>query len=99
MAKKRVQEADAQFIPGHQDIIWLSGKVFTDRDFVDKIEEKGFESIYAECPYGDLTASQKRTFEDTFNRWEMRLLVRVWWLIYDYLRKNGKISATAPWRP
>ena len=84
----------------YRDILWLTGKVFTDRTFVNQIEEKGFDAIYNECPYGDLTYDQKSVFEDTFNRWEMRLLVRIWWLVYDHLRNRGVIrSASAPWRP
>jgi len=97
---KQITEADAQFIPGYQAITWLAGKVFTDRTFVDRIENEGFEAIYKECPYDDLADDQKAVFEDTFSRWEMRLLVRVWWLVYDHLRKHGKIQGVrSAWRP
>lgn len=85
---------------GYQDIIWLAGKVFIDEGFVDTIEEEGFEAVYSKCPYGDLTGDQKQVFEDVFNRWEARLLVRIWWLVYRYLRKyRGVSAASSPWRP
>lgn len=100
MSKRKKTKTKAQFVPGYQAISWLAGQVFIKREFVKVIEEKGFEAIYDECPYDDLTDDQKYTFEDTFNRREMRLLVRIWWIVYDHLRKHGRISATrAPWRP
>lgn len=99
MDKKR-GNASAQFVPGYQDIIWLAGRIFTDRQFMDRVEQDGFEAIYAQCPYGDLSDDQKKTFRDTFDRWEMRLLVRIWWVVYDHLRRHGKIAAASePWRP
>ena len=95
MAKKK-----AQVVPGFQDIVWLGGQVFENRGFVDRIEKEGFDAIFAECPYGDLTPDQKVRFRSVFDRWEMRMIVRIWWIMYDYLRKHGKIVATSePWRP
>lgn len=100
MSKRKRTNANAQFVPGYQAITWLAGQVFINREFVDQVENEGFDAIYDKCPHDDLTDDQRRTFEDTFGRWEMRLLVRVWWAVYDYLRKRGKIQATrAPWRP
>lgn len=84
----------------YQAITWLAGQVFINREFVDRLEKKGFEAIYKECPYDDLTPDQQITFEAAFNKWTLRLLVKVWWLVYDYLRKYGDLpSVRSPWRP
>jgi hypothetical protein len=97
----RRKSTEAECMPGYQDIIWLGGQVFENDEFVDRIENEGFDAIYAECPYGDLTNDQKARFEATFNRWEMKLIVRIWWVVYKHLRKHGKITGqlSAPWRP
>ena len=88
---------------GYEAIMWLTSKVFLDREFISRIEEHGFQAIYQECPYHDLTPEQRAAFEAAFSRWELRILVRIWWVIYERLRNRNKIpSASAPeaaWRP
>lgn len=87
-------------VVGYQAITWLAGQVFINREFVDEVEGNGFEAIYKECPYDDLTPDQRATFEAAFNKWQLRLLVRVWWVTYDYLRKHGSLPGVkSPWRP
>jgi hypothetical protein len=100
MPKKGPKKSKNKVVPGYQDITWLAGQVFLEREFVRTIEEQGFEAIYKTCPYGDLTSDQRATFEATFNDWRMRMLVRLWWIAYDYLRRRGKIPGVrGPWQP
>lgn len=98
-AESETVDASAQFVPGYQDITWLAGKVFIDRHFMDEIEEQGFDTVFDECPYGDLTPDQRVVFVEAFGRWELRMLVRIWWVVYDHLRKHSKIGQLVTWRP
>lgn len=93
MSRKKV-------VSGYQAISWLAGQTFINREFVGKVEKEGFEAIYKECPYDDLTPDQQATFKASFNKWQLRLLVKAWWRVYDYLRKRGDLpSVKSPWRP
>jgi len=85
---------------GYQDIVWLAGKVFLDRNFIKQIKSNGIDTVYEQCPYGDLSDEQRATFTDTFSRWEMRFLVHIWWMVYDHLRTRDKIiGVSEAWRP
>jgi hypothetical protein len=88
---------------GYKTFVWLAGMVFADRNFVAHVDEVGLDAVIAECPLGDdMSDEQKAAFSAAFNQAWLRLVVKLWWIIYDYLRKRGKIpgAATAsPWRP
>ncbi len=84
----------------HQDIAWLSGLVFIDRDFVKRADEEGLDKVFARCPYGDLTESERETFTAAFKHSELREVVATWWKAYDKAREAGEIPQTrAPWSP
>lgn len=86
---------------GYMTFMWLTSKVFIDRDFVALIDRQGLDAVIASCPLGDdMSAGQKRSFMAAFKNWRLRLLVKIWWIVYDDLRRRGKIPAAAsPWRP
>ena len=75
----------------HQDILWLTGQVFLSRDFVKEAEEKGLDAIFAACPYGDLTESEKATFKAAFENESLKKVVKKWWKAYDEQRKAGVV--------
>lgn len=87
---------------GYMTFMWLTWKVFVDREFVAKVDKEGLDVIIATCPLGDdMPPKQKIAFEAAFkDRW-MRLAVKLWWLVYDFRRKGGHIPQVqaAPWRP
>lgn len=76
-------------LTGHQDILWLAGQVFLTRDFVQEAKEKGLDAIFAACPYGDLTESEKATFKAAFEDKKLRKVVKKWWKAYDKQRETG----------
>jgi hypothetical protein len=78
-------------LKGHQDILWLAGQVFLCRDFVNDVEARGFEAIFAACPYGDLTAQEKAAFRSAFKNKQLREVVERWWKVYDEERSTGEI--------
>lgn len=83
----------------YQDIIWLAGQVFLSRDFVKTTDEKGLETLFAECPYGDLTDEQRAAFQAAFRNPRLRTVVEQWWEAYDQARAQGEIPAATPWGP
>ncbi|MGC9395639.1 MAG: hypothetical protein ACP5J4_12370 [Anaerolineae bacterium] len=78
-------------LKGHQDILWLAGHVFLCRDFVKDVEAKGFEAVFAACPYGDLTEQEKAAFRSAFEDKQLHKVVERWWEVYDKGRKEGRI--------
>ncbi|MBN2393721.1 MAG: hypothetical protein JXR84_23515 [Anaerolineae bacterium] len=70
-------------LKGHQDMLWLAGQVFLCRDFVKEVEAEGFETVFATCPYGDLTEQEKAAFRSAFEDKELRKVVKRWWKVYD----------------
>jgi hypothetical protein len=83
----------------YQDIIWLAGQVFLSRDFVKTTDERGLETLFAECPYGDLTDEQRAAFRAAFQNPRLRAVVEQWWGAYDRARADGEIPETTPWGP
>lgn len=84
----------------HQDITWLSGLVFIDRNFVKRAEEEGLEKIFEQCPYGDLTESERETFAAAFKSKKLRKVVKKWWKVYDESREAGEVpEVRAVWSP
>lgn len=81
----------------YQDITWLAGRVFIQRDFVEMVEEKGLDYIFERCPYGDLTEEQKATFKAAFHSSRLREIVKKWWAVYDEEREGGKIPKAYYW--
>ena len=75
----------------HQDIAWLSGLVFIDRDFVKQADEEGLDKVFARCPYGDLSDDERATFAAAFKHPELREVVAAWWKAYDKAREAGDI--------
>lgn len=87
---------------GYKTFTWLAGMIFIDRDFVAHVDEVGLDAAIKECPLGnDMSDEQKASFKAAFNETWLRLVVKLWWIVYDYLRKRGKIpqAQAAPWRP
>lgn len=82
---------------GFQDIIWLAGQVFLWPDFVEQVDKKGLEAIFAECPYGDLTAEQKAAYTDAFTNPKLRKVVEQWWKAYQKAREEGEIVKAGYW--
>lgn len=78
-------------LKGHQDILWLSGQVFLSRHFIEEVEAQGLETIFAQCPYGDLTEEEKATFTAAFKDAKLHKLVEKWWKTYDEGRASGEI--------
>jgi hypothetical protein len=81
----------------YQDISWLAGQVFLRRNFVKEADEKGLTVIFKACPYGDLTETQKATFEAAFNNSKLRKVVETWWSTYDETRAAGEVPKATPW--
>lgn len=82
--------------------MWLTWKVFVDREFVAHVDEIGLDAAIDECPLGDdMPDEQKASFKAAFNDKWLRLAVKLFWLVYDFRRKRGAIPSVqaAPWRP
>ena len=89
-----------KFVKGYQAITWLVGHVFLDKRFVGRLDEEGLDAVLVDCPYDDLSSDQREAFEAMISRWEYRLLLHLFWAIYDYLRWRGVIPETLdPWMP
>ncbi len=85
---------------GYQGIIWLAGRVFLKRDFVDEYDEKGMDKLFEECPYKDLTEEQRTAFQICFKNSTLRKAVAEWWVAYDEAKEAGQIpSVKAAWEP
>lgn len=87
---------------GYMTFMWLTWKVFVDRHFVSHVDEVGLDTVIEECPFGDdMDDEQQAAFEAAFNERWLRLVVKLWWIAYDYARKRRRIpkAQAAPWRP
>jgi hypothetical protein len=84
---------------GYQDIIWLAGRIFLRRDFVEQADEKGLDAIFAECPYGDLDDDQRAAFEAAFHSPRLRKVVEQWWVAYDEAQDAGEVQPLGVWEP
>jgi hypothetical protein len=73
----------------HQDILWLAGQVLLSRNFVTEVETHNLESIFALCPYGDLTEQEKTVFRSAFKDEKLRHVIEQWWAVYDEERQAG----------
>ena len=78
-------------LKGHQDMLWLAGQVFLYRDFVKEVKAAGFETIFAACPYGDLTEEEKAAFRSAFEDKQLQKVVERWWKVYDEEREEGRV--------
>ena len=87
----------------YKTFIWLCGMVLADKGFVKHVDDVGLDAVIDECPFDDdLSDEQRESFEVAFNNKLLRLVVKVYWLVYDYLRNTGKVpsaSTRGPWRP
>ena len=75
----------------HQDLLWLAGQVLLSRNFVAEVEAGGLDSLFALCPYGDLTAQEKATFQSAFESGRLRQVIEQWWTVYDEERQAGVV--------
>ncbi|HOU14876.1 MAG TPA: hypothetical protein PKZ84_17345 [Anaerolineae bacterium] len=78
-------------LKGHQDMLWLAGQVFLSRNFVQEAEAQGLETVFAACPYGDLTEEEKAAFLSAFKNKRLQHVVKSWWHIYDEERESGVV--------
>lgn len=92
----------AKSMKGYESIMWLVASVMLKRDFAIHVEVRGVDEVMKDCPYHDLTAEQKATFEAALDQPLLKTLVRAWWEAYDGLRNIEAIPAAStkdPWWP
>lgn len=84
--------------PAHQAVIWLAGRVFTDRNFAERLDKEGLNAVMKECPVDDLTSNERKTFQACLKNAKLRAVADEWWATYDEERDSGDIpSVKAPW--
>lgn len=81
----------------YQDVTWLAGQVFLWRQFTPSAGQKGLDAMFAQCPYGDLSAQQRATFEAAFNHPRLRRVLELWWRTYDSARAMQIVPQAGFW--
>lgn len=80
----------------YQDITRLAGLALLRRD----LAEKELETLFKECPYGDLTDEQRAAFAAAFRHPRLREVIKQWWVAYDTARAAGEIPEIREyWEP
>jgi len=84
---------------GYQDILYLIGLTYGQRDLVEEVDSSGIEALFARAPYDDLTEDQKTAFQAAFEHSLVRQHIDTWWVIYDHLQDIDVISPLQFWDP
>lgn len=85
---------------GYKTFAWLVFCVFCKRGFVAELDEKGLDVVVNSCPLGnDFTDDQAKRFLNVYSNTWARLVVKVWWVVYEHLVDRTDASIQSPWQP